>query len=79
MYTANGAAFTIAGHHIPASPFDRKQVADWLAGPWVPLVRDGLVKPNPVRSMPGGLEGVKEGLEYLKEGKNSAEKLVYRI
>lgn len=43
------------------------------------LVNSGAVRPNPVKLWPGGLESVKDGLDYLKEGKNSGEKVVYRI
>lgn len=43
------------------------------------LVKSGAVKPNPVKLWPGGLESVKEGFNYLKEGRNSGEKVVYRI
>lgn len=79
LYTATGSAFKIADWDIPARPQDRKQVRDWLAGPWIQLVERGLVKPNPVKLMPGGLAGIPEGFEYMKTGRNSAEKLVYKI
>ena len=43
------------------------------------FVKEGLIKPNPVKYWPGGLDAIKDGLEFMKEGKVSAEKIVYRI
>ena len=34
---------------------------------------------DPVKLWEGGLDGVNAGLDYMREGKNSGEKLVYRI
>ncbi|KAI0093485.1 zinc-binding oxidoreductase ToxD [Irpex rosettiformis] len=79
LYTVSGIAFKIADWDVPAQPEDREQVREWLTGPGIQFVKDGLVKPNPVKLMPGGLAGIPEGLEYMKAGKNSAEKLVYKI
>lgn len=35
--------------------------------------------PHPYRVIPGGLYGLEEGLRLLREGKVSAEKMVYRV
>ena len=43
------------------------------------LVKDGAVKPLPIKLWEGGLQGVPDGLQYMREGKVSAEKLVYRV
>ena len=43
------------------------------------LFASGLLKPLKMKEMTGGLHGIKEGLDYLKEGKASAEKLAYTI
>ncbi|EJD44932.1 GroES-like protein [Auricularia subglabra TFB-10046 SS5] len=43
------------------------------------LLQSGKLVPNPVKVIPGGLNGVKEGLLLGKAGKISGEKLVYRI
>lgn len=43
------------------------------------FVSAGLIKPNPVKLWEGGLDGVNAGLDYMREGKNSGEKLVYKI
>ena len=43
------------------------------------LVLDGALKPLPVKVWDGGLAAVPDGLQYLREGKVSAEKIVYRV
>ncbi|KAA1479341.1 GroES-like protein [Dentipellis sp. KUC8613] len=48
-----------------------KQVAGWL--------RTGQLKGNPHTVQPGGLAGVQDGLTFMKSGKVSGTKLVYRI
>ncbi|KAL5513440.1 hypothetical protein ACEPAH_3839 [Sanghuangporus vaninii] len=40
---------------------------------------NGTLKPGPIKIIPNGLAGVTEGLNYLKEGKASGEKVIYRI
>ncbi|KAH8918822.1 GroES-like protein [Atractiella rhizophila] len=57
----------------PARDFGR----EWFA--WLGREGKNKVKPNRVRVIPGGLEGVDEGLTLLEKGKVSGEKLVYRI
>lgn len=50
---------------------------------WIPkieaLVDAGGIKPNPVKLWAGGLEAVAEGLQYMRDGKVSGEKIVYNI
>lgn len=43
------------------------------------LVATGRVKPNPIKLWEGGLDAIPDGFRYMKEGKNSGEKIVYRI
>lgn len=43
------------------------------------LIATGKVKPNPTKLWEGGLNAIPDGLRYMKEGKNSGEKIVYRI
>lgn len=43
------------------------------------LVRRGAVKPNRTKLWEGGLESINAGLQYMIEGKNSGEKIVYRL
>ncbi|KAL5531177.1 hypothetical protein ACEPAG_4053 [Sanghuangporus baumii] len=40
---------------------------------------NGTLKPGPIKIIPNGLAGVPDGLNYLKEGKASGEKVIYRI
>ena len=43
------------------------------------LVKSWQIKPNPTKSLEGGLEGINAGLQLMMEGKHSGEKLVYRL
>lgn len=43
------------------------------------LVQDGAVKPLQIKLWEGGLAAVPDGLQYMREGKVSAEKIVYRV
>ena len=64
--------------HIPAIEADVAHIAAFLAK--LPqLVKDGLVKPFPIKLWEGGFAAVPEGLQYMREGKVSAEKIVYRV
>ena len=79
VYTALGRAFTFrAGSQFPVSEEDRAHMAAFLKK--VPqLVKDGAVKPLPIKLWEGGLAAVPDGLQYMREGKVSAEKIVYRV
>ncbi|KAI0070947.1 GroES-like protein [Panus rudis PR-1116 ss-1] len=79
IYTALGRAFDFVSRQFPVVPEDRAHMVSFLKK--VPqLVKDGAVKPNPVKLWPTpGLEAITEGLQYVKEGKNSGEKVVHRI
>ncbi|KAI0796243.1 GroES-like protein [Irpex lacteus] len=80
LYSAFGADYTYPnGMTVTSPPEDRAQIRDWLAGPGAQILKEGKIKPNPVKVLPGGLEGIPEGFEYMKAGKNSAEKLVYKL
>ena len=43
------------------------------------LVCTGAVKPNRIKLCEGGLEGINDGLRFLRDGKHSGEKIVYRV
>lgn len=43
------------------------------------LLAQGKLKVHPPDVRPGGLEGVLEGLDELRQGKVSGKKLVYRV
>ncbi|KXS17186.1 GroES-like protein [Gonapodya prolifera JEL478] len=51
-----------------------------LATKWTRIIGNwlerGILKPNVVRVIPGGLAGIRHGLELLRQGKISGEKLV---
>ncbi|KAI0264908.1 hypothetical protein BC834DRAFT_881064 [Gloeopeniophorella convolvens] len=43
------------------------------------LFATGKIKPNPVFIQPNGIAAVKEGLQFMQDGKVSAQKITYRI
>lgn len=43
------------------------------------LLEQGKIQPHPHRVKEGGLEGILQGLQDLREKKVSGEKLVYRV
>ncbi|KAI0723763.1 hypothetical protein C8T65DRAFT_734283 [Cerioporus squamosus] len=43
------------------------------------LVKDGSIMPPALRLWEGGLASVLDGMQYMREGKVSAEKVVYRV
>ena len=43
------------------------------------LIKDGLIKPPKIKVWEGGLDAIPEGLAYMREGKVSAEKIVYKV
>lgn len=75
IYTALGRPL---GPNFPASPEDRAHMASWMPK-LEQLVAEGKLKANPVKLWAGGLEAVSEGFQYMRDGKVSAEKLVYNI
>lgn len=77
-YTSQGRAFAHGEKIQPASPEDRAHMAHFLKK--VPdLVLKGQVKSNPVKLFEGGLFGINDGMQYMMEGKNSGEKIVFRL
>ena len=78
IYTSLGRAFTHRGMDFPSAPEDRRYMAEFLRK--VPMmVSEGRVKPNPIKFWDGGLDSIPQGLQYMREGKASGEKIVYRI
>ncbi|KAJ7748791.1 GroES-like protein [Mycena maculata] len=78
VYTTRGEAWDIDGITRPAVPEARAYAAKWLVQQ-AALVKSGQLKANPIKVIPGGLHGVKDGFELMKAGKVSAQKLVYQI
>jgi len=57
---------------------DHEVIASWNKD--LPsLIEQGKIKSNPIKHMGEGLEAIPEGLEYLKSGKASGEKLAYKL
>lgn len=77
-YTALGDAFTYGPHSFEANKEHYDFMAEFqaLAGR---LLQEGKIVPHPHRVREGGLRGVLEGLNDLREKKVSGEKLVYRV
>ena len=77
LYTCLGQEFFFFKLY-PAAPEDRKHMAQFLKK--LPgLVAAGKIKTNPLKVWPGGIEAIPEGFQYMKEGKVSGEKIVYRF
>lgn len=73
-----GDAYIFEGESYPAKPDDFNfavkfyEVAEklWAAGKWIP---------HPQRVGKGGLRGILDGMQEMREGKVSGEKLVYLV
>ncbi|KAH9934267.1 GroES-like protein [Fomitopsis serialis] len=79
IYTALGRPFSLGPQaKFAAQPKDRAQIANFMLKT-PQLVRDGLIVPNRVKLWEGGLQAIPEGLQYMREGKVSGEKVVYRV
>jgi NADPH2:quinone reductase len=63
-------------HDGPASEQDFASAYFRLFGRWM---KEKRFEGHPYEVVPGGLEGVEEGLRRLQDGKVSAKKLVYKI
>lgn len=84
IYTALGRPFSYGKAEFPQEKVDTDSafLKQWLNGDQghlYTLLKQGLVKGNKIKSMSGGLKGVPEGLQYLQDGKVSAEKLAYKF
>ena len=77
LYTALGREVNLGGFW-PASPEDHAHMAQFLSKT-PELIASGKIKPNPVKLFEGGLAAIPEGLQYIKAGKVSGEKICYRI
>ncbi|KII93980.1 hypothetical protein PLICRDRAFT_132282 [Plicaturopsis crispa FD-325 SS-3] len=77
-YVALGRALDFYGTHYPADPVRAKFHADFtLLGEQA--IAKGIVKPQEIKKLPGGLEGIKDALALLKEGGGSRAKLVLTV
>jgi NADPH:quinone reductase-like Zn-dependent oxidoreductase len=77
-YTAIGEAFEIAGQEVPARPDDFVFAANFIK-----LVEElwssKKLRVHPFEGRSGGLSGIFEGLQEMREGKISGLKLVYSV
>ena len=64
---------------VGASHDDQKDYAYIMFRYFARGLAEGFFKPHPYEVIPGGLEGVKQGLENLRDGKASGVKYVFRI
>lgn len=79
MYTIFGRKMQVFGQDYEVKPQDKAFAAKFYALLSDILLPQGLVKPNKVTKIPGGLNGVEEGFKKMMENKVAAEKLVYTI
>ncbi|OAL39197.1 hypothetical protein AYO20_01515 [Fonsecaea nubica] len=78
MYTIFGEPFTFGPQQIPAVDEDFAYAKKFLAVV-EDLLAQGKLRPHKERVGKGGLEGVLQGLQDMKDGKVSGEKLVYLV
>jgi len=79
MYTIYGRKMHVFGQDYEAKPEDKAFAAKFYALLSDILLPQGLVKPNKLTKIPGGLNGVEEGFRRMMENKVAAEKLVYTL
>ncbi|GAA5957629.1 hypothetical protein JCM21900_000773 [Sporobolomyces salmonicolor] len=79
VYTVLGKPFKMGPTEFPEMAEDKKQIEEWLAGPMPELMGSGKLKSNPLLRREGALEKVNEGMDFVKEGKNHAQKLTYKL
>ncbi|KAI0672782.1 GroES-like protein [Trametes maxima] len=79
LYTALGRAFSYGPNaNYPVQPGDREHMVHFLRK-FPSLAKEGKIKPLPIKLWEGGLAAVPDGLQFMREGKVSAEKIVYRV
>ena len=78
IFTVFGRPINFASVQLQAVPQDKAHIVAFLRK-FPQLVRDGALKPIPLRRWEGGFEGLQAGLQYMREGKVSAEKIVYTL
>lgn len=78
MYTVFGEEFKFGSTSIPASSEDFEFAKEFM-GITEKLLAEGKLKPHAEKVGKDGLQGVLQGLEDLKTGKVSGNKLVYLV
>ncbi|KIJ41536.1 hypothetical protein M422DRAFT_172135, partial [Sphaerobolus stellatus SS14] len=77
LYSINGKALEFPFPY-PAHPEHRDNGVEYYKM-ITRLLVENLLKPCPVKLISSGLAGVREGFDYMKQGKVHAEKITYRI
>jgi NADPH:quinone reductase-like Zn-dependent oxidoreductase len=78
MYTIFGETFEKGGQVYEGSQEDFEFAKKW-AGLSERMLAEGKLVPHPAKVGSGGLEGVRGGLDDLKNGRVSGKKLVYNL
>jgi len=77
-YTAMGRVFSYEGEDWPLVPGDY-DIAKQVIVIAEELLEQGKIKSHPATVRDGGLEAIPAGMEYIRHGRISGEKLVYVI
>lgn len=77
-YSQSGEYYIFEGDHFEAQP-EHFGFASGFAEVAERVWHEGKFKPHPQRVERGGLSGVADGLQQMREGKVSGQKLVYLI
>lgn len=78
VWTAFLTDHEYSGIRWPASEDDHK-LATELFGQLPEWIEAGKIKPNKPKFIQGGLDGIEEGFQMYRDGKISAEKIVYEL
>lgn len=77
-YTIFGETFVYGPESFPAKLEDKAFAESFLPAA-ERLIAEGKIKPHPQSVGEGGLNGCLDGMQRMREGKVSGEKLVYRV
>ncbi|KAJ5722225.1 hypothetical protein N7488_000260 [Penicillium malachiteum] len=77
-YTILGEEFSHSDIPFPAIPEDAAFAKEWISEA-EKFLASGKIKGHPVKLMPHGFKGIPEGLDELRDGNVSGEKLVYNV
>ncbi|PYH93397.1 hypothetical protein BO71DRAFT_450804 [Aspergillus ellipticus CBS 707.79] len=77
-YDLLGERYRLGASEVAEDPASLKFGIEWAARV-EPLPQDRRIIPHPFQVKPGGLGGVLDGLQLLREGQVRASKLVYRV
>jgi NADPH:quinone reductase-like Zn-dependent oxidoreductase len=77
-YTVTGVKIEYGPFNLPAVPKDKAFAEEWFKV-LTNFLKDGKIKESPLKKLPGGLDGVNDGFEYMSSGKVSGQKLVFAV